>query len=209
MTAVGPVPPGNRPRNRRGQGDRLRAEIVAVATELIDQSADPDQLTLRAVAAKIGISTPSIYRHFPDIEHLKMAVAQRCFTEFGHARDRATDPITDPAAALLARCRAYCRFAVEHPGPYRFMFSHQVPRPTGGEPLAGTDAFRALTASILRCQHGGSAQAPDDPALLGAQVWAALHGLALLRINVPQFPWPASLDELVDQTVTRLVVLNT
>lgn len=196
-----------RARNRRGHGDRLREDIVAAATALIENAADPDQLTLRAVAAKIGISAPSIYRHFADVEHLKMAVAQRCFAEFGLARDQVAGPNTDPAAALLARCRAYCRFALEHPGPYRFMFSHRVPRPAGGHPLSGSGAFASLTASIRRCQLSGIAHAPEDPAALAAQVWAALHGMVLLRINVPQFPWPTPLEEMADQAVTRLVAL--
>lgn len=197
----------SRPRNRRGHGDRLREDIVAAATELIEEAADPDQLTLRAVAARIGISAPSIYRHFADVEHLKMAVVRRCFAEFGLARDQVAEPDTEPATALLARCRAYCQFALEHPGPYRFMFSHRVPRPAGDQPLSGSDAFQSLTASILRCQQSGIAHAPDRPEVLAAQVWAALHGMVLLRINVPQFPWPTPLEEMVDQAVTRLIAL--
>ena len=47
-----------RPRNRRGEGARLRAEIVDAATALIDESGG-DALTLRAVARRAGISAPS------------------------------------------------------------------------------------------------------------------------------------------------------
>ena len=180
---------------------------MAAATELIEEAADPDRLTLRAVAAKIGISAPSIYRHFADVEHLKMAVAERCFADFGLARDEVAGPNTDPAAALLARCRAYCRFGLEHPGPYRFMFSQRVPRPADDQPLAGSDAFRSLTASIVRCQQNGIAHATEGPEVLAAQVWAALHGMVLLRINVPQFPWPTPLEEMADQAVIRLIAL--
>ena len=125
-----------RRRNPRGQGDRLREEIISAASELIAESGDADRLSLRAVAKRIGIAAPSIYRHFPDAEHLKMAVVERNFATFAAARDGASAKITDPAAALLARCRAYCQFAMDNPGPYRFMFSHQAPPPTRAGPAA-------------------------------------------------------------------------
>jgi AcrR family transcriptional regulator len=123
-----------RQRNPRGEGERLREEIITAASELISETGDPDQLTLRGVAKKVGIAAPSIYRHFPDADHLKMAVVAASFATFSQARDEASRHITDPAQALLARCRAYCQFALDHPGPYRFMFSHEVPPP--GEGLA-------------------------------------------------------------------------
>ena len=49
---------------------------------------------------------------------------------------------------------------------------------------------------------------PDDPAHLAAQVWADLHGLVLLRMNLPDFPWPAPLEEMADQAVARLIILG-
>lgn len=198
-----------RQRNPRGEGDRLREEIIAAASELISETGDPDQLTLRGVAKKVGIAAPSIYRHFPDAEHLKMAVVAASFAAFSQARDEASRHITDPAQALLARCRAYCQFALDHPGPYRFMFSHEVPPPGEGQPLTGSAAFAALAASIRRCQAAGIAHAPDDPEYLAAQVWAALHGLALLRLNAPHFPWPAPLGDMADRAVARLIILTT
>jgi hypothetical protein len=38
-------------------------------------------------------------------------------------------------------------------------------------------------------------------------VWAAVHGIVLLRLDRPQFPWPP-LDQMVDETVARLVDLD-
>ena len=152
-----------RRRNPRGQGDRLREEIITAASELIAESGDADQLSLRAVAKRIGIAAPSIYRHFPDAEHLKMAVVERNFATFAAARDRASAKITDPAAALLARCRAYCQFAVDNPGPYRFMFSHQAPPADPERPSGGPAALQGLAASIARCQDAGAALRPRRP----------------------------------------------
>jgi hypothetical protein len=72
-------------------------------------------------------------------------------------------------------------------------------------------ACRPSTPSPSRsaaASRPGLAHATDDPAWLAAQVWAALHGLVLLRLNAPGFPWPAPVEQLADQAVTRLVQLE-
>lgn len=208
MTTTSPIPAPSRVRNRRGEGDRLREEIIAAAAAMLAESGDARQVTLRGVAKKIGIAPPSIYRHFPDVEHLTMAVVERSFATFAAARDRVSQHIADPAAALLARCRAYCQFALGHPGEYRFMFSPDAPHADPARPSAAMAAFGALTGSIRACQDAGLAHAPDPPERLAAQVWAALHGLVLLRLNAPHFPWPAPLADMADQAVSRILILG-
>ena len=68
--------------------------------------------------------------------------------------------------------------------------------------------FEALAGSIRACQRAGLAHAGDDPHWLAAQVWAALHGLVLLRLNTPAFPWPGPLEQMADQAVARLIGLD-
>ena len=208
MIAVSETRPRSRRRNPRGQGGQLRDDIISAATQLIAESGDDTELTLRGLAQEVGIAAPSIYRHFPDIEHLKMAVVDRSFAAFAQERDAASEAADSPAEALLARCRAYCRFALAHPGPYRFMFSHRAPAAGQAQSPAGMTAFAALAASIARCQQTGAAHAADDPKNLAAQVWAALHGMVILRLNAPGFPWPAAIEEMADQAVGRLVLLD-
>ena len=55
-----------RARNRRGEGARLRDDIVAAAVALLDETGDQAAVSLRAVARRVGIAAPSIYRHFAD-----------------------------------------------------------------------------------------------------------------------------------------------
>jgi AcrR family transcriptional regulator len=210
MTTPSPSRFAARPRNRRGEGDRLREDIVTAAASMLAESGDAHQVTLRGVAKKIGISAPSIYRHFPDVEHLTMAVVERAFTTFAAARDRAGRQAASPAARLLARCRAYCQFAIDHPGEYRFMFSPDAPTADADSdrPPVQMAVFRALADSIRACQEAGLAAAADSPDWLAAEIWAALHGLVLLRLNAPSFPWPAPLHEMADQVVSRILILD-
>jgi len=208
MTAASHAQATRRHRNPRGTGDQLREELITAASEIIAESGNASQLTLRGVAKRVGIAAPSIYRHFPDADHLKMAVVERSFATFAAARESTSRHLAGPAEALLAGCRAYCQFALDHPGPYRFMFSHEMPTAGRTPGPAGLAAFQGLASSIRRCQDTGTAHAPDDPEHLAAQVWAALHGMVMLRMNAPHFPWPAPLEEMADQAVTRLVVLD-
>jgi hypothetical protein len=69
-------------------------------------------------------------------------------------------------------------------------------------------AFHALGRSIQACQDAGLAAASDPPGRLAAEAWAALHGLVLLRLNAANFPWPAPLDDLADQVVSRILILS-
>ena len=107
---------------------------------MIAEAGDDTALTLRGVAKRVGIAAPSIYRHFSDVDELKMAVVARSFAEFARARDAATPVGGDPAAALLARCRAYLHFALANPGPYRYLFSHHAPTGDPARPQIGLPA---------------------------------------------------------------------
>src|SRR5215831_10829801 len=77
----------SRTRNPKGEGGRLREDLVEAAAQMIAETGDAGQLTLRGVARRVGIAAPSIYRHFPDVDHLKMAVVDRAFGQFAAERD--------------------------------------------------------------------------------------------------------------------------
>ncbi|MGW6740141.1 TetR/AcrR family transcriptional regulator [Streptomyces sp. NPDC055025] len=133
-----------RPRNRRGEGARLRADILAAATDLLDRG-DERAVTLRAVARKAGIAAPSIYPHFPDRPAIMLAVVREAFGELsgrlraaadaaggdsGQALDATGDDprqrldagAHDHRQRLYAACHAYLDFAALHPERYRVMF---------------------------------------------------------------------------------------
>ncbi len=198
--------------NPRGQGGRLRQEIIEAASTLLAEPDGAGRFSLRGVAKHVGITATSVYLHFPSVEHLTAAVAERHFLDLAATVAAASAGITDPLEALLCRCRAYCHFALDHPGPYRIMVEASRPdlEPTVRSTLGqspGRPSFLNLTSDIERCQTAGLASAGDAPAWVAALVWATLHGLAALRISRPNFPWP-SLDEQVDAAVRRLLGVN-
>src|SRR3954451_1658374 len=105
-----------RPRNRRGEGARLRDDIVDAAVELLDETGNQSAISLRSVARRIGIAAPSIYRHFPDQPAIMLAVVRRAFGELeAYLRDATTAAGDDPRRRLHACCHAYLDYAQQHP----------------------------------------------------------------------------------------------
>jgi AcrR family transcriptional regulator len=190
----------------------LRDEIVEAATAILAETGSAPDISLRGVAKRVGVAATSIYLHYPDVESLASAVAARAFGQFSAELAAAVPPNADPAQTLLARCRAYCHFALAHSGLYRVMFDAPRPDLAPSAPYSlgespGGAAFARLAAGLERCQDAGLIPAGGDPVRLAVMVWSTLHGLVSLRISRPRFPWPP-LDELVDETIGRLVGLQ-
>src|SRR4051812_43954541 len=110
----------SRPRNRRGEGAKLRTDILDAAAALLDETGDEQAVTLRAVARKVGVSAPSIYRHFTDRQAILLALAQEAFAELADQLTLATG--TNPVTRLRAVCAAYLDFATTRQQRYQLMF---------------------------------------------------------------------------------------
>ena len=76
MAAARPSASPRRARARRGEGPRLREEILAAATRLLAETGDEEAVSIRAVAEAVGVTPPSIYLHFADKTELIFAVCE-------------------------------------------------------------------------------------------------------------------------------------
>ncbi|WP_459803667.1 TetR/AcrR family transcriptional regulator [Herbidospora sp. RD11066] len=202
-----------RRRNRRGEGGKLRDEIIAAAVELLDEEGDERAITLRSVARRIGIAAPSIYPHFPDQPAIMLAVVRQEFDQLTAALVAAVAKAgDDPVARLTAACHAYLDLAATHPGRYRIMFGG-LWMPDLGEGSVGQSDMDALGAETLQtlvdllgaCVEAGRSTSTD---LFGDAValWLGLHGLAHQRIVVRYFPWPENLEGRMIAALAHLVM---
>ncbi len=215
MTPTSTRIPAGRARRRinpRGEGARLREDLIDAACALLSETGDAGQLSIRAVAARTGVAATSVYLHFADLDEIKVAVAERAFADLAAAREAAVAGLDDPPAVLVARCLAYAHFALSHPGQYRLMFGPALPAAvfTQSYNAAGSasrGAYESMTEAIRRCQQTGATDDDADPILLAAILWPALHGQVLLRLDRPDFPRPP-LDDVVTETVRRVVGLD-
>lgn len=197
-----------RTRNRRGEGSRLRDDIVSAAVEILETTGNPEAITLRAVARQVGIAAPSIYGHFADREAIIEAVVIEAFTRLTRVLKEAIAASADPVESLRLSCDAYLRFGAEHPYVYQLMFTCGVilPTKTPYSLEAGLETFGVLVGAIENAKAVGRS-APGDAFADATAVWVGLHGMNTLMSNLPQFPWPER-DALLDTLVTRLARLN-
>lgn len=186
-----------RTRNPRGEGGRLRADLIAAANAILEEDGSEDAVTLRAVARRAGVTPMSIYPHFADVGALLLEVVRQAFDGLAAALRQAGDESLPPAARLEAVCRAYVDYARAHPDRYRVMFGRHgrrrgeamtAPRPI--ERLGGAEAFGLLVEAVART---GAA----DPTGQATAIWVAIHGMVSLRDAIPAFPWPEDLLEVL------------
>jgi AcrR family transcriptional regulator len=195
-----------RPRrpNARGQGERLREEIISAAVQMLGDLADDEALSLRAVARAVSVSPTSVYLYFPDRDALVLAAMQRCHEEMLQTADEAEAEDEDPASRLRARILAQAAWAQEHPGLYKVMHESKVSRRPG---MPFKEVVLARTkAAVQRCMDAGAAP-PGDAATVALDLRTAVIGMLTLRINEPDLPWPP-LAEQADRFLTKLVGLT-
>jgi AcrR family transcriptional regulator len=155
----------------------LRAqEIVAAARELLEAEG-PEGLSMRRIAARLGIRAPSIYKHLPDKQALEAAVISQGFDELAEVFERVVRGADDPLRALA---RAYREHATRHPHLYRLM----TERPLDRDRLAAGVEERAARPLV-------EAAGGDEDA--ARALWAFAHGMAILELN-GRFPAGADLD---------------
>lgn len=196
-----------RPRARRGEGQQLRGEIIAAASSLLAELGDANQLSMRAVAAAVGVTPPSIYRHFADKRALLVAVLDERWAELGAVLAQAATEAADPFEALRRLGLAYLRFAEEHPGHYRVLFT--AAGAAGVSPERdrhpGGPSYSLLVDAVERCLDAGApASSGRSGWFLALQILVSGHGLADLRMvqHFP-FPWPPP-EQLLDALLTDL-----
>ena len=194
--------PARKP-NRRGEGSKLRADILAAAAALIEETGSEQSVTLREIARRVGIAAPSIYEHFPSRQAIVYAVIDDCSDQLRAAVEQALDSQADPLDRLRAACAAYLRFASQRPGQYRVLFGryqHLGERPPGRAAIRA-EALNLLVTTVRDCASAGQI-ATDDPDGDAVIIWAALHGYATLRASLPLFGWPdpeAALDRILSR----------
>jgi AcrR family transcriptional regulator len=186
-----------RPRSRRGEGETLREDLLAATEQLMIETGSADAVSIRAIADAVGVTPPSIYLHFADKDSLILAVCERHFEVFDSVIETAGRSAAEPVESLRRRGRAYVRFGLENPEPYRILFMTRADAQQYDVLVgAGARAFQHLVDAVQRCIDAGAIR-PVDPVVGAVGVWTAVHGLTSLLISMPGFPWP-DVEALVD-----------
>jgi len=192
------------PRNPQTEQEweETRARIFAAACELFDEGGIAG-LSMRAVAARAGMSAAAIYRYFPAKGDLVAALWTEGIGELESRLRRIVENEPDPVAALRALAEAYADFAASDPVRFRLLFLR------GDE--AGIDSsyeFDFTSYDIARdCAARAIAQGRfkvTDADLATQTLWAAIHGVISLRLTCLEFPFRDPKD-LIATAITTVM----
>ena len=194
------------------QKESLRQEILDAAREMFAREGY-ENVTMRRIAEKIEYSPTTIYLYFRDKAELLYHVCEDTFAQLADHIERIGKESDDPRDALKSGLQAYVEFGLKHPNHYRVVFdmpAQERPAHCGDAPVdeyfrssQGGRAFNSLVQAVQECVQSGRFPGPDV-ALASQILWAGVHGLTSLLINLPEFPW-AGRDTLIDGTIDTLL----
>jgi len=159
----------------------FRERLVDAAEHLFAQQG-LEAVTMRLLAAELGVSPMTPYRYFADKDAILAAVRTRAFNRHAEALEAAFDEGLDPFQRAAAVGQAYLDFALAHPEAYKLMFDVKQPSADAYPELvaAGERSRATMTAHVeLMIDHG---VLTGDPDLIGHMFWAALHGAIQLQL---------------------------
>ena len=92
------------------------ATVIAAGAQLADEIGF-EALTMGLLAERVGVRTPSLYRHVESLDALRRGIALQAKRELGEAAARAAVGKAGPDA-IHAFADAYRRWVIAHPGRY-------------------------------------------------------------------------------------------
>ena len=163
------------------------AAVVVAAASLADE-AGLSNLTMGRLAERVGVRTPSLYKHITHQDDLIRRVAALALTEAADAVGAATQGVAG-RDALFAAAHAFRDFVLGHPGRYAATVGVEPAGPDDPVAVAGARLLDSFTA-VLRAYPVAPAEMPH--ALRGVR--SLLHGFATLQA-AHGFQWSADVDE--------------
>ena len=177
-----------------------KEQIVDVARRLLEEHG-PDGVTMRAIAERLDIRAPSLYKHIRDKGELEAALAAQGLVEQSVAFDEALAAVSGGdgdgdgdgdghADAVAAIAGAYRRWALDNPRLYELMTANPLPRdqlPPGVEEAAVAPLLTAV---------GGDGD-------LARALWAFAHGMVSLEL-AGRFPPGSDLGPAWENGLRRL-----
>jgi AcrR family transcriptional regulator len=166
------------------------AQIVAAARRLLEEQG-PEALSMRNVAAEIGIRAPSLYEHVADKRALESRIITAGLQEQGVALTAAVAASGPDDETLTVIAQTWRRWALAHPHVYRLIYVRDLDR---SDPDVADAELAA--GKPLRDLCGGDVGA-------ARVIWAFAHGMVNLELS-DRFPPGTDVEELWTRGLAEL-----
>ena len=153
------------------------ADIVAAAHRLLEHEG-PESLSMRRLAAEIGIRAPSLYKHFLGKAAVELALVEDALFEIGDVSHRA---IHEPGSEgqLVSLVASYRRHSLAHPNLYRLATHGGLAR---GRLLRGLEEWAGNPWYVVTGDEH-----------LAQALWSYAHGMVTLELD-ERYPPGSDLD---------------
>jgi AcrR family transcriptional regulator len=167
----------------RGDGKgEMQRRILAAAEELFVRKGF-DNVSMRAIASRIGYSPGAIYRYFENKQEILSLLRHEAFGVLLE-RQAAMPKNEDPEKRLHAQCRLFFDFAMEKPDRFRLMFAQGPSAVSVGGQWADRahESLERFEGEVAECMAQGCFPGQEARSVVIA-LWTCMHGLASLSLS--------------------------
>jgi AcrR family transcriptional regulator len=159
----------------------LKLALVAAGIEILETEG-LEGLSLRAIAARVGVSHTAPKNHFGSLRGLLTAIGTEAFRmHAGAMREGVSDASPGPAR-LEAAMKGYVAFAEAHPALFSLMFSPLYCDFKDEALLAEAQKSYAVLRDISAGLDWDKADALDGQLRTETMLWSFVHGFAVLKL---------------------------
>ncbi len=166
------------------------SDVVAAGAELADEVGF-QELTMGLLAQRLGIRTPSLYKHVTDLADLRHRIATQATSELGEAVRDALQGRSgrDALTALLAAVQTY---VMAHPGRYAATVGARFTGPDDPLLAASTRVIDSISAALR-----GYGISDADMVHAIRTIRSTIHGFAMLQ-EADGFQWSGAPGDTFD-----------
>jgi AcrR family transcriptional regulator len=168
---------------RYHHGD-LRNALLKAGHEILEEKG-LRALSLRAVAARVGVSHSAPAHHFGNLKGLLTGLVTEAYARFAASMaDERARSAPSPVEQIRAAGRGYVAFAQHNPALFRLMFSSvQLDGDNAEMRRAGEKAYRQLVEISHPAAEALGAKTEDEKREIANLIWTATHGYAHLLVE--------------------------
>ena len=182
-------------------------ERIAAAARKILEREGPEAVSMRRVAAAVGITPMAIYHHFPDRAGLLKSITDQEFDRLlGFIRKREAEQ-GPPDELLIRLMDGYIDYALAQPRIFDFVFTRkrEGARRFPHDFHARKSPTLNAVADALSREMGAKRLRPDDVWEIALELWALVHGYVVLYRADRFAMTEAQFRELCRTAIRRLI----
>jgi AcrR family transcriptional regulator len=160
----------------------LKNALLRAGMQLLEADGLPG-LSLRSIAAQVGVSHTAPKNHFGSLRGLLTALATEGFLRHAATMQEGVNAATDPQGRQRAAMVGYVNFARAHPQLFALMFSPLYYDYTDPAFHAAGQASYAVLAGISKGLDWDKADQPGADRRAEMMLWSIVHGYATLLLG--------------------------